>query len=162
VSYPVYAALRAAAGDAADAFGFSFVREANLSIDGVATTSAAALVSGNYFRGSGAAIVLGRPLTDDDDRPGGSTAVISHRLWMNAMGGDPAAIGKTIRVNGVPFTIVGVSGPGFLGMSRGGFSRLWTSAFRCGRSLLSRQTGQRRDRRCSSATACSGSTSWRA
>jgi hypothetical protein len=34
VSYPVYAALRAAAGDAADAFGFSFVREANLSIDG--------------------------------------------------------------------------------------------------------------------------------
>lgn len=36
VSYPVYAALRAATGDAADAFGFAFVREANLSIDGVA------------------------------------------------------------------------------------------------------------------------------
>jgi predicted permease len=121
VSYPVYTALRAAAGGDADTFGFAFVREANLSIDGVATTSAAALVSGNYFRGSGAAIVLGRPLTDDDDRPGASAAVISHRLWLNATGGDSSAIGRTIRVNGVPFTIVGVSGPGFLGMSRGGF-----------------------------------------
>lgn len=121
VSYGAYTALRAAAADAADVFAFSFVREANLSIDGVALTSAAALVSGNYFRAAGAPITLGRPLTDEDDHPGASTAVISHRLWTSALAGDPSAIGKVIRVNGVPFTIVGVSGPGFLGMSRGGF-----------------------------------------
>lgn len=119
--YSAYRALRGAAGRDADLFGFTFIREANISVDGFSTTGAGVLVSGNYFRGSGAAIVLGRGLTDDDDRPGASAAVVSHRFWVSAMGGDPAAIGKAIRLNGVPFTIVGVSGPGFLGMSRGGF-----------------------------------------
>jgi predicted permease len=121
LSYPAYLALRDAAADAADVFAYAFVREANVSIDGWSTTAAGALVSGNYFRGTGAAIVLGRALNDEDDRPGASAAVISHRFWTSALGGDSAAIGRTIRVNGVPFTIVGVSGPGFLGMSRGGF-----------------------------------------
>ncbi len=119
--YSAYRALRAGAAPDADLFGFTFIREANLSVDGFSTTGAGVLVSGNYFRGSGAAIVLGRALTDDDDRPGASAAVVSHRFWLGSMGGDSAVIGKTIRVNGVPFTIVGVSGPGFLGMSRGGF-----------------------------------------
>ena len=88
---------------------------------GWSTTAAAALVSGNYFRGAGVAIARGRSLTDDDDRPGASAAVISYRFWMTALGGDEAVLGKPMRVNGVPFTIVGVSGPGFVGMSRGGF-----------------------------------------
>ena len=121
LSFPAYLALRDAAGDAADVFAYSFVREANIAFDGWATTTAAALVSGNYFRGAGVAIARGRSLTDDDDRPGASAAVISYRFWMTALGGDEAVLGKPVRVNGVPFTIVGVSGPGFVGMSRGGF-----------------------------------------
>jgi len=121
---PSYRAVRQAAGRDADVFGFTFLRQANISIggaSGLSMTGAGALVSGNYFRGSGAAIVLGRGLTEDDDRPGASTAVISHRFWTSVMGADPSAIGRAIRLNGVTFTIVGVSGPGFLGMSRGGF-----------------------------------------
>ena len=121
LSFPAYLALRDAAGDAADVFAYSFVREANIAFDGWATTTAAALVSGNYFHGAGVAIARGRSLTDDDDRPGASAAVISYRFWMTALGGDEAVLGKPVRVNGVPFTIVGVSGPGFVGMSRGGF-----------------------------------------
>ena len=121
LSFPPYLALRDAAGDAADVFAYSFVREANIAFDGWATTSAAALVSGNYFRGAGAAIARGRALTDEDDQPGASAAVISYRSWMTAFGGDAGVLGKSIRINGVPLTIVGVSGPGFLGMSRGGF-----------------------------------------
>ena len=121
VSFPAYAAIRAAAASDADVFGFSFIREANISIDGLSTTGAGALVSGNYFRGAGAAIALGRPLTDDDDHPGASAVVISHRFWVSVLGGDPSVVGKALRLNGVPFTIVGVSGPGFAGMSRGGF-----------------------------------------
>jgi len=120
-SFPAYLALREAAGDAADVFAYSFVGEANIANDGWSTTAAATLVSGNYFRGAGAAIVRGRALTEEDDRPGASAAVISHRFWTTAFGGDDGVVGKSIRVNGVPFTIVGVSGPGFLGMSRGGF-----------------------------------------
>lgn len=121
ISFPAYLALRDVAGGAADVFAYSFVREANIALGGWSTTTAATLVSGNYFSAAGAAIVRGRPLNDDDDRPGASTAVISYRFWMTALGGDETVVGKPIRVNGVPFTIVGVSGPGFLGMSRGGF-----------------------------------------
>src|SRR5690349_20632737 len=66
-------------------------------------------------------MAVGRPLTDEDDRPGASSAVISHSFWTTALGGDAAILGKAIRINGVPFTIVGISGPGFAGMSRGGF-----------------------------------------
>jgi macrolide transport system ATP-binding/permease protein len=121
LSFPAYQALRDAAGDAADVFAYTFVSEVNFALGDWSTTGAASLVSGNYFRGAGAAIALGRPLLDEDDRPDPSAAVISHRFWMTALGGDPAVIGKSIRVNGAPFTIVGVSGPGFVGMSRGGF-----------------------------------------
>jgi predicted permease len=119
--FPAYAAIRGLGGPDADVFAFTFIREANLSIDGWSTTGAGAYVSGNYFRGAGVPIVLGRALTDEDDRPGAAAAVISHRFWVNGLGGDPGAVGKLLRVNGVPFTIVGVSGPGFAGMSRGGF-----------------------------------------
>lgn len=121
LSFPAYVALRDAAGGDADMFAYSFVREANISLGGWSTTGAAVLVSGNYFRGTGAAVVYGRGLTEDDDHPGASAAVISHRFWMTALGGDPAVIGNSLRLNGVPFTIVGISGPGFTGMSRGGF-----------------------------------------
>jgi predicted permease len=119
--YSAFVALRAAAGRDADLFGFTFVREANISIGGLSTTGAGVLVSGNYFSGSGAGIVLGRPIADGDDHPGASVAVISHRFWLSATGGDPSVLGKAIRFNGVPFTVVGVTAPGFLGMSRGGF-----------------------------------------
>ena len=121
LSFPAYLALRGAAGDDADVFAYSFVREANIALGGWSTTGAAALVSGNYFRGAGAAIVRGRALTDDDDQPGASAAVISYRFWQAAFGADANVLGKPLRINGVPFTIVGVSGPGFVGMSRGGF-----------------------------------------
>ena len=121
LSYAAYQAIRDAAGESADVFAYSFIREANVSVDGWATTAAGTLVSGNYFRGTGARILLGRGLTDADDTPGASAAVISHRFWTSAFGGDPGVIGRTLRLNGVAFTIVGVSGPGFTGMSRGGF-----------------------------------------
>ena len=121
LSFPAYLALRDAAGDTADVFAYTFISEANIALEGWSTTAAVTLVSGNYFRGAGAAIARGRPLTDEDDRAGASAAVISDRFWRTALGGDEAVLGKSIRVNGVPFTIVGVSGPGFVGMSRGGF-----------------------------------------
>jgi predicted permease len=120
LSFPAYLALREAAGDAADVFAYTFVGEANVALEGWATTAGAGLVSGNYFRGTGVSIAMGRALTDEDDHPGASAAVISHRFWVTAFGGG-AVLGKSVRVNGVPFTIVGVSGPGFVGMSRGGF-----------------------------------------
>ena len=52
---------------------------------------------------------LGRGFTAEELAPGGSNvAVISHRLWLGRFGGDPAVIGRVVRVNGLPTTVVGV------------------------------------------------------
>jgi putative ABC transport system permease protein len=54
--------------------------------------------------------ILGRNFVDDEDRPGGNTRVVllGHGLWQRAFGGDPGAIGKTMTLNALPYTIVGV------------------------------------------------------
>lgn len=58
--------------------------------------------------------VLGRDFTASDDRPGAPPVVIlGHGAWVTRYGADPAVIGRTVRVNGVPSTIVGVMAQGF-------------------------------------------------
>jgi len=71
-------------------------------------------VSWNFFPMLGVKPQLGRLFTDQDDRPGATpTALISHGVWAEKFGGDPGVIGKTIRLNGDPFEVVGVLPPGF-------------------------------------------------
>jgi hypothetical protein len=58
--------------------------------------------------------VLGRALGPDDDRPGAAAAVvIGHRLWTGRYDGNPGVIGRSVRINGIPATIVGVMPDGF-------------------------------------------------
>ena len=90
----------------------------NAVVGGTAELVEAALVSGNYFSVLGVAPALGRVLTSiDDQRNGPTVAVIGYRWWRNRLGGDPKAIGTTIRINAVPVTIVGVAADGFRGTS---------------------------------------------
>ncbi len=71
-------------------------------------------VSSNFFSTLGVTLALGRELSPDEDRPGGAPAVvISNRLWQDRFSGDRAAIGKTIILTGIDYTIVGVLQPGF-------------------------------------------------
>jgi predicted permease len=79
------------------------------------------LVSGNYYELLGVQVVLGRPLAPADDRPSDSrpAAVIGYGYWQRRFGGAPSVIGAEIEVNGRPFTIVGVTVPGFLGTEAG-------------------------------------------
>jgi predicted permease len=76
------------------------------------------LVSGNFFRGLGVRAAVGRLFTPDDDRvPGGHpVAVISDACWQRRFGGAPDVVGRVVTVNGAPFTIVGVTPPGFFGV----------------------------------------------
>jgi predicted permease len=79
------------------------------------------LVSGNYFPMLGVGAALGRVFNASDDlHPGAHPyAVISYSYWKSRFGSDPGVIGKTIRVNNYPITIIGVSQPGFDGMEPG-------------------------------------------
>jgi hypothetical protein len=84
-------------------------------------------VSGNFFSVLGVPAMLGRTITEADDRPGNpqAVAVISHSFWQQRFGGNMAVVGKTIRFDDVPFTIVGVTPPGFFGFQPGDNPELW-------------------------------------
>jgi len=85
-------------------------------VDGVWTT-------GRYFDVLGVQAILGRTWTPDDDRrgggPNGAVAVISYAFWQRRYGGAADVIGRALTVERVPFTIVGVTPPGFFGVDVG-------------------------------------------
>ncbi|HLG57998.1 MAG TPA: ABC transporter permease [Vicinamibacterales bacterium] len=80
-----------------------------------------ALVTGNFFQVLGVRAVLGRPLTPDDDEraAGRPVIVLSHRGWNKLFAGDPLVVGRNLRVNGLPYEIVGVMPDGFRGLGIG-------------------------------------------
>jgi putative ABC transport system permease protein len=58
---------------------------------------------------------LGRTFTREEETPGnGNVALLSHTMWQDRFGGDPAIVGKSIRANGVPYTVIGVMPPKFV------------------------------------------------
>ena len=75
------------------------------------------IVTGNYFQMLGVRAALGRTLTPSDDRLDAPRAVmISDGFWRREMGGDPAAVGRDLRLRGQPYTIVGIAPARFNGM----------------------------------------------
>jgi predicted permease len=76
------------------------------------------LVSGNYFTMFGIRAYAGRLLTNSDDRAGAPpVAVMSYRLWQQSYGMDPSVIGSVFTLDTKPFTVVGITPPGFFGDS---------------------------------------------
>ena len=77
-------------------------------------------VSGDYFRALGVGAALGRVLIPADDRPGApGVVVLTYGYWQRQFGADPSVIGKTLNLNGVPFTVVGVAEAGFAYLTPG-------------------------------------------
>jgi predicted permease len=77
-------------------------------------------VSSNFFTALGVEPILGQAFTPAVQHGGwAAEAVISYSFWTHRFGGDPAIIGRTIRLNTYPFVIVGVSPPSFFGLTRG-------------------------------------------
>ena len=76
--------------------------------------AAGTMVSGHFFQLLGALPQIGRTLGSGDDRPGAElTVVLSDGLWRRAFGGSPSAIGRTVRLDGLAHTVVGVMPPEF-------------------------------------------------
>src|SRR5436190_1787105 len=74
-------------------------------------------VSGNYFHVLAVAMERGRGFLDQEDLTGApeAVAVISHDLWQNRFGADPQIVGRNIRLDDIPFTVVGVTPADFTG-----------------------------------------------
>jgi predicted permease len=88
------------------------------------------VVSGNYFDVLGVRMTLGRGFDPArDDVPGAAPVVVlSHAFWQRELAGDPAIVGRTVRLNGASFEVLGVAAPDFRGMIRGLVAGLWIPA----------------------------------
>lgn len=95
-------------------------------------------VSANYFEVLGVPIGLGRGFRPDEENPASpaAVAVISDRLWRAEFSSDPDVVGRTVRLNGRPFSIIGVAAPRFNGYTID-FESLWIplTAYRDGDDL---------------------------
>ena len=76
-------------------------------------------VSRGFFDVLGVTPMLGRGFHQDDDPVPSTEAVLSHGFWQRRFGGDPNAIGRSLMVEGVPFTVIGVTDPSFFGTEVG-------------------------------------------
>ncbi len=114
--YPVYKDFDQRVPGCSDIFAFFPL--SGLTLGGIAspTTVDALMVSGNFFRGYGAGVSMGRPILPSDDVPGSApVAVVTHRFWERECGLDPEILGRVITINQHAFTIIGVLPQTFCG-----------------------------------------------
>jgi predicted permease len=83
------------------------------------------MVSGAFFSGLGVKFARGQGFTEQDEADHAPIAVISFNYWNRRFGQSPDVLGRTLYVNGVPITIVGVSAEGFEGLEAGGSTDFW-------------------------------------
>ncbi len=122
-SYAAYQAMHAANQTLTDLAAFAPVDAANVIANGTAEVAPTQVVSGNFFSVLRVPMALGRPITPEDDHAGAeAVAVISHALWRRRFGSDPSMVGKPVRINNTPVTIVGVTAQSYLGVLRLGGS----------------------------------------
>jgi len=118
-SYPVYEQLRRQNRSMEELLAFKPLGGQTLTVNGKPEALDAEMVSGNYFSALDVRPELGRAIDEaDDGAPGsGPVAVISDGYWTTHFGRNADVIGKTLLVNTVPLTIVGVAPKGFTGAS---------------------------------------------
>jgi predicted permease len=117
-SYPLYQDLQAKAEPLAEVLCRRLV-PASVSIDNRTERVLAEMVSGNYFSVLGVQPAIGRVFNsqqDDQVYGGHPVVVLGYDYWVNRFSRDPSIVGKTIRVNDYPMTVVGVSAAGFAGI----------------------------------------------
>ena len=118
-SYPDTLDYRAALADLGELspwkfYGAALVVEGGEGGDGTAIFNVGSAVSPPHFELFGARMPLGRDFLPEEHEPGGpAVAVIDHFFWRRHLDADPQVLGRTIRINGVAFTIIGVTPRGF-------------------------------------------------
>ncbi len=122
-SYPIYSEVRARGSEIFSGFFAWNIERLNVEWRGEPEAGDVLTASGDFYRTLGLSPAAGRFFNEDDDRIGGGSsgmvAVISHACWQRRFGGDPAIVGRTVRIERAPFTIVGVTPAGFFGVSPG-------------------------------------------
>jgi len=118
-SYPMFRQFVSDNQTMTELLGCAPIGRLNVVVDSVAENATGFITTGNYYRMLGVRAIRGRTILPDDDRPDApAVAVISARYWRTRFTSDPQIVNKTIRVNNVPVTIVGVLDPSFTGIQQ--------------------------------------------
>ncbi len=125
-SYPDYLDFRSQA-DTFDGLAAYEETVLNISGDADAERLRGAYVTGNYFEVLGVKAALGRTLQLSDDVSGSQALTISDELWQRRFNSDPSIVGKTLKLHGKPYTVVGVTEPNFRGLRLGLPPQFWLS-----------------------------------
>jgi len=120
--YPLFQSLRAGLSRSFSAMGaFHGIVGLTIAAEPSAIQIYGESVTADFFKVLGLHAVLGRTLlpSDEGQRDGPAIAVLNHGFWMRQYGGDRSILNRTIRLNNIPFTVVGVLAPGYSGMVPG-------------------------------------------
>ncbi|HEY2931798.1 MAG TPA: ABC transporter permease, partial [Acidobacteriota bacterium] len=126
-SYPHFAYMREHS-NLTDIFAYSHI-SLNLSAGALTDSPSGQLVSDNYFTVLGVRPALGRGFVPGDE----AVAVISYRFWKSRFRGDPGIVGRSVSLNGVPFTLVGVTPQRFFGIEAGTSPDIFVPLLMCDR-----------------------------
>ena len=119
-SAPLFWAMNTQTNSFARIAAFAGPLEVDLSGNGPASIARGEFVSGDYFSMLGLKTYLGRALGPADDMPTAAPVIVlNYDYWRRAFGADPSVLGRTILLNGVDTSIVGVSEPGFSHLTPG-------------------------------------------
>jgi predicted permease len=118
-SYPMYQQFVTDNKTMSDLFACAPFGRLNVVVDGQAELASAFISSGNYYQMLGVKARIGRTILPEDDTPTSPpVAVISSKYWHSRFGTDQSVLGKTVRMNNVLVTIVGVLPPDFTGVQQ--------------------------------------------
>ena len=125
-SYPNYLEYRQQTTTLSDLVAYSNFF-AHASFEGSSDLVVGELVSDNYFSTLGVRTAVGRTFTADEFLGMGASpvAIISDGMWQTRFGGDLAAIGRQFRMNGRPYTVIGVAPQAFGGMVPAVTAQMW-------------------------------------
>ncbi|HKD44420.1 MAG TPA: ABC transporter permease [Candidatus Angelobacter sp.] len=128
-SYPLYRDLRDHTSTFSGMLASGEVHRLEVATDGseITSNSVGVLVSGNYFSVLGVNALVGRVLSPQDDDAKGKhpVAVVSYDFWTRKLSRNPNIVGQTVQLNHYPYTIVGVTPPGFFGDTVGEPQDFW-------------------------------------
>jgi predicted permease len=120
-SYPTYAYFRDHNSAFSGVFASEQLERLEVSVDGQPELTSGEIVSGNYYSTLGVNAIVGRTISQNDDRIAGkdAVAVISYAYWKRRFGLKNDVVGRAIAIDGAPFTIIGVTPPEFFGLMVG-------------------------------------------
>ncbi|HBY61705.1 MAG TPA: ABC transporter permease, partial [Solibacterales bacterium] len=125
-SYPLYTALRDSTTVFSGVTG-QFPDRLTIIAEERGEVVDAVWAAGNFFDVLGVKAHVGRVFNAGDDEPGRANPVVvlQYDFWQSRYGGRPEIVGSTVRLNGAPFTIIGVAAPEFSGTNAGLLTQLW-------------------------------------